>query len=202
MYMTDDEICVRYRQARDKKAQIKILADLNATSKQEIISVLEDAGIPLPEKLKLDKPKPPRVFKFDENLARQFYVQGMMDKEIAEQLGVSKTTIFKWRTQNSLPAYNRKPSRAYHKPSEDMNLNEPIANYGATPHQNRGEAELNPVMLRIEKILNLIEPGDSPKVAGQYLDLMISMLMEEVERITTAENRKPLPGGQTGEQPR
>lgn len=42
--MTPNEICRNYRQAKDKKEQIKILADLNCTSKDEIIKVLVDCG--------------------------------------------------------------------------------------------------------------------------------------------------------------
>lgn len=42
--MTPNEICRNYRYAKDKKEQIKILADLNCTSKDEIIKVLVDCG--------------------------------------------------------------------------------------------------------------------------------------------------------------
>lgn len=43
--MTDGEICQMYRQARRKKQQIGILADLNLTSRSEIIKVLERNGV-------------------------------------------------------------------------------------------------------------------------------------------------------------
>ncbi|MBE6707956.1 MAG: helix-turn-helix domain-containing protein [Ruminococcaceae bacterium] len=42
--MTVDEITASYRQAKDKKGQIKILAELCSTSKEEIIHILHDAG--------------------------------------------------------------------------------------------------------------------------------------------------------------
>jgi len=42
--MTVDEITASYRQAKDKKGQIKILAELCSTSKDEIIHILHDAG--------------------------------------------------------------------------------------------------------------------------------------------------------------
>lgn len=44
-----------------------------------------------------------------------------------------------------------------------------------------------PVLLKIQKILDLVSPTDSAKIAGQYLDLMITMLSDEVQRIVNAE---------------
>lgn len=45
MHMNSDEIVVRYRQAKKKREQIKILAELNACSTDDIIDVLVDNGI-------------------------------------------------------------------------------------------------------------------------------------------------------------
>ena len=42
--MTTQEICRSYREARNQKEQIGILADLNASSKERIVSVLRDGG--------------------------------------------------------------------------------------------------------------------------------------------------------------
>lgn len=42
--MTPREICRSYREARDQKEQIGILADLNASSKDRIVSILRDGG--------------------------------------------------------------------------------------------------------------------------------------------------------------
>ena len=47
MDMKPDEIIVRYRQAKHKAEQIKILADLNACGVDDIIQVLTDGGINL-----------------------------------------------------------------------------------------------------------------------------------------------------------
>lgn len=44
MWMTEREICLSYREARDQKEQIGILADLNASSKDRIVSILRDGG--------------------------------------------------------------------------------------------------------------------------------------------------------------
>ena len=45
MDMTEDEIVVRYRQAKKKGEQIKILADLNACGVDVIKGILEEHGI-------------------------------------------------------------------------------------------------------------------------------------------------------------
>ena len=39
------EICAIYRQALDKKAQIKILSELYLTDRKEVCRILQDAGI-------------------------------------------------------------------------------------------------------------------------------------------------------------
>lgn len=43
--MANDEIVVRYKQAKDKGAQVKILADLNACPVERIIGILTSNGI-------------------------------------------------------------------------------------------------------------------------------------------------------------
>lgn len=43
--MTIDEIIVRYRQAKDRNEQVRILAELNAVPVERIISILIGAGI-------------------------------------------------------------------------------------------------------------------------------------------------------------
>ena len=44
MQMTEKEICQSYREAKDKRHQIEILADLNATNKDFIKTILERGG--------------------------------------------------------------------------------------------------------------------------------------------------------------
>ena len=43
-YMTDGEITMFYRQARDKRREITILAELNGMRRAEVINILLDAG--------------------------------------------------------------------------------------------------------------------------------------------------------------
>ena len=94
MTMTNEEIVRHYRQASDKAADIKVLADLNTTGKDEIIRTLENAGEKIPGKS--------RGSKFDGKI-KPLYEQGLSDVKIAERVGCSDTTVANWRKRNGLP---------------------------------------------------------------------------------------------------
>lgn len=55
--MTDDEIGMRYRDAKDKKAQVGILAELNSCKKEEIVESLTRKGYEFPDYIKTKKPE-------------------------------------------------------------------------------------------------------------------------------------------------
>lgn len=55
MQMTENEILREYNQAKDKKGQVTILADMNMCEKEDIIKLLLYHGVPEEE---LPKPKP------------------------------------------------------------------------------------------------------------------------------------------------
>ena len=48
--MTEHEICVMYREAKNKKIQLEILAELNGTRKSMIIGILVKNGEKLPDR--------------------------------------------------------------------------------------------------------------------------------------------------------
>lgn len=58
LQMTAAEIAASYRGAKDKRAQIPILAQLNAVTEDEIRAVLEDLGEPVPKKEKRKAGRP------------------------------------------------------------------------------------------------------------------------------------------------
>ena len=194
MWMSNDEICLRYRLAKNQKEQIQILADLNVTTKQEIIEVLKQGGMVVPEQKppapKVDKPKPPRVFRFNTESARRLYDQKLTDKEIAAQLCLPVSTIWKWRKENSLPSHCEKPLKTTKGPASTMKKLaedhvEPLEST-AVPHSIPQGTLSNPVLVKIQAIMDMMSPEDSDRVSGQYLDLMVSMLSDEIQRIVKA----------------
>jgi len=101
MIYTDDEIRDSFRKAQDKKAQVRVLAELNGTDVETMGKKLVELGlIPAPPAPK----KPP----FDEARAMELYNEGLCDLDIAEMLGVSVQTFSIWRRNHNLPS-NRKP---------------------------------------------------------------------------------------------
>lgn len=54
-YMTDDEIRRSWRQAADLKEQVKIIAELNARDKADVIRKLTELGEELPEDMRAAK---------------------------------------------------------------------------------------------------------------------------------------------------
>lgn len=96
MEMDNIEIVNMYKAAANKKEQIRILADLNAASEQQIAAILERYGV-LREKDKpgAEKPKKPGkkrerfvwTAELDDDL-RRLAEQGLSVKEIAERMGV------------------------------------------------------------------------------------------------------------------
>ena len=99
--MTDSEIITSYQHARDQKAQVQVLADLNNVTKVVMENKLRELGclsqVPLLREKNL-KQTPV----FDENKARVLFSDGLSDKEIAEKLGISVTAFATWRRANGM----------------------------------------------------------------------------------------------------
>lgn len=57
MHMSDEEIIRRYREAKHKKQQIEILAELNAVPKEHIVDTLKKNNVPMPGNPNFVKPK-------------------------------------------------------------------------------------------------------------------------------------------------
>ena len=125
--MPDDELTVMWRQAKDQREQVKILAELNGVSTAVMAEKLRGLGCELPElpsswlhgvpPLKAKDPI------FDLDRARALFAEGKSDLEIAEMLGCSVTQFAVWRRKNGLrrdtgaaahkaPRKARKPQRS------------------------------------------------------------------------------------------
>ena len=107
MMMTDDELRGSMRKAADKRAQVGILAELNAVSEDQMRAKLTELGVAIPGR----KPRTTRVLDPEQALA--LIGQGLTDAEISRRLGVNKQTVGDWRRAQGIPANSRrKPKRA------------------------------------------------------------------------------------------
>ena len=107
--MSDHEILQRWNNALDKRAHVEILADLNAVSKAEMHQKLVELGAEgLPEAPKRRARKAPAEdwvnpnLKIDELKAMELYSTGACDMELADALGVTKSTVCSWRKRMRL----------------------------------------------------------------------------------------------------
>ena len=127
MNMTDGEITASFRQAKDQKKHIQVLADLNNVPRREMEEKLYQLGLvpqpkPLPEKRCHTRPPD-----FDEFRAMELYQEGQTDLEISEQLGVSKFKFANWRLDRDLPAHKPKSQKNTEKKSSPERQQEPAA---------------------------------------------------------------------------
>jgi len=126
LYMTDEEIARNFRAAADKKAQVKILADLNAVDKNVIHNKLLSLGLIdgelLPEKSKGGRPKTAEI---DEAEARKLIEKDVPDEQIAKHFGVGITTFQTWRREKGIMRYSMR-KRARKTVEEVQKMSVPI----------------------------------------------------------------------------
>ena len=97
------EIVASYRTAKNPKAQIGVLADLNGCSEKEIEEVLMQLGAMKPAERKKSNP---RKINVDADAARELLEQGMTDEEAANLLGIGIHKFAEWRREEGI-----KPNR-------------------------------------------------------------------------------------------
>lgn len=97
------EIVASYRTAKNPKAQIGVLADLNGCTPKEIEEVLTQLGALKPAERK--KPNP-RKINVDAETARELLEQGMTDDEAAAALDIGVHKFAEWRREAGI-----KPNR-------------------------------------------------------------------------------------------
>lgn len=118
LLMDDTELAISFRGAKDPRAQIGVLADLNCASPRAVAQRLHELGeltasglepsefsnvFALDESLRRGRPS-----RFDEKKARELWQQGLPDIEIASRIGVERHTIYKWRERAGLPVNRKK----------------------------------------------------------------------------------------------
>ena len=87
--MTKEEICRDYRLAANKREQIKVLADLNACTKQQIADILIEGGQEVPKWYqKKEEPQKPEKMTVEEavNLTAKITEQTLTIEALKEQL--------------------------------------------------------------------------------------------------------------------
>lgn len=95
--VTEHEARVMYRQAKNKNDILQVLADLMLSTKEEVAELLDaEEGIRKHKKIK-------RKVYLDTARCLEMYTAGATDKELVQGLGVSQSTISKWRQRNHLP---------------------------------------------------------------------------------------------------
>lgn len=97
MHMTKDEITAMYRDAADPVRQRGILAELNACTVSDIDRILVEAGMEVdltkhPKKRKTTNNKDAKYL-IDKDVAK-FFSEGLSPMEIAERVGVTRTTVY------------------------------------------------------------------------------------------------------------
>ena len=93
MIMTEFEIRRSYRESRNRRKQVNILAQLNACPQRTIEKILAD------EMARIDTIK---NVELDER--RKLYDEGYSDAMIAKLTGRSVSGIYAWRQRNNLPS--------------------------------------------------------------------------------------------------
>lgn len=114
MQMTESEICVSYRQAKNKNEQVRILAQLNAVSAEEILGILSEngyiSGVPNAKKAgeKAVSAEEEKTVKKREKpeIVLERYI-GLADKgftlsEAAEAMGLSVSSVCKYAKKHGI----------------------------------------------------------------------------------------------------
>ena len=98
MAMTPSEIATSYRQARNPEAQVKILADLNATTVSNILSILASQGVGIQGiSIQDQPPSKPQKPKTDWSVHNDYIIeqlaQGIRIVDIAKSLGLGRDIV-------------------------------------------------------------------------------------------------------------
>lgn len=101
--MSDDEIRVSYNTAKDQKAQVKVLAELNVTTPASMAAKLRELGCDVPDPPSVNqRPLCAHDILFDETRARELFAEGKTDLDIAEMLGIGVYAFASWRRKNGM----------------------------------------------------------------------------------------------------
>lgn len=95
---TEEEICKIYRNADEKLDRMKLLHELTQLDKKEIELILEKHGT---KAVSREEEKAYKIILREREFQRLFDL-GFRDAQIAASTGVSPSTVFNWRDNQSL----------------------------------------------------------------------------------------------------
>lgn len=104
LHMSPQDIFKEYREAKDPKAQIKILADQNVCAVRDIIDILISFGVEIKQRKKR-KPSVGKI-RWSEELIKQveqLYFLDVNDREIADMLETSVANVRRVMYENGMP---------------------------------------------------------------------------------------------------
>lgn len=119
--MSEEEICVRYKQAKDPKEQIRILAELNACSVTTIEQILKQNDCMMPEK---EKRIVERWTKEEAEKLWQLRAEGYTIERIAPELGRTVSAVKHYLWAHPRPLREKTVDRPMEKPM-DMPADKP-----------------------------------------------------------------------------
>lgn len=91
---TESEICMLYREAKNKRLQVEILTQLTGLRTFEIERILTEGGY-----LELDEDK--------KKIILEYYEQGLNDSEISRAVGIAQSPVSKFLRSQGLPSHGR-----------------------------------------------------------------------------------------------
>ena len=106
LMMTPGEIATSYRQAMKPKEQIKILAELNAATTDEIREVLAECGVEAPPLRCIRGSSHHYWSEAEETLLRDLVAEGKTAKQVAEVLGRTTHSVIAKASCMKLPLHN------------------------------------------------------------------------------------------------
>ena len=112
---TEGEICMLYRRAKNKKAQINILTQLTDLSEYGIKKILMDGGY-----LMTDEKK---------KMILEHYNKGLSDTKIAREVGMAQNTISKFLREQGLPSKGKCNNKNFAKRGENAMTVEELKKY-------------------------------------------------------------------------
>lgn len=91
--LTEEEVRYKYRKADNKEWMVRILADLTCSSEKEMEEFLGG---------NITRSKIRKRTYLNKELAKKLYDIGMTDREIADEMCVSRDSIRAWRKRSGL----------------------------------------------------------------------------------------------------